>query len=442
VTTRDPRALAPTALAVLLAASGCAAGAASSRPSTEVPLPPPPAAAAPPPSARAERLFADALRAQEDQKKLAVPTDWALLERKWRDALDAGDLPEARFNLGVTLQEQGKTADARAEYERALAAKPSLRQAAVNVAVLLEREGDVRAAAAAYARVLREFPEDAVARERLAALYEASGQHDDAWRLARETLQRDPRSVRAHVVLVEVALARKDPDLAKLVVLRAQRLDPKSAELAWLEGEVLARQGDDAAAAVRWRRALSWDPGFRPARTALFEAALAQQAWGGVAEHGKALLAEDPSDARVHLAVGVALRHLGKPDEALAAYAEAERRSGGTLPEVYLARGVLQMRVKNECEPALVSFQAYARAAGPVLPAGAQVTKLQRECEQILEQNRLAAEAARQMQADAARKAAADADKKGPEAATGPGAAGPQGAADGGVRPTSAAAPR
>jgi tetratricopeptide (TPR) repeat protein len=331
----------------------------------------------------------------------------------------------------VTLAEQGKLDEARAEYERALAAKPTLRQAAVNAAVLVERQGDAQAAAAAYARVVRDFPEDAVARERLAALYQAAGQHDDAWRLAREALQRDPRSVGAHVVLARVALARRDPDLAKLVVLRAQKLDPKRAELAFLEGEVLARQGDRPAASERWRRALTLDPGYRAARVALFEAAVEQQAWGGVAEHGKALLADDPSDARVHLAVGVALRHLGKPDEALASYAEAEKRSGGALPEVYLARGVLQMKVKNECEPALASFQAYARAAGPVLPAGAQVTKLQRECEQILEQNRQAAEAARQMQAEAERKKAHP-----PAPAPGPDAA------EGSTKPTSAPGPR
>jgi tetratricopeptide (TPR) repeat protein len=426
--------LAPAALAALLAAllaaSGCAGGAAAPRSAGDVPLPPPPAAAAPP-SARAERLFADALRAQEDQRKLAVPTDWALLERKWREVVDAGDLAEAHYNLGVTLAEQGRSAEARAEYERALAAKPSLRQAAVNAAVLLEREGDARGAAAAYARVLRDFPEDAVARGRLAALYQGSGQLDEAWRLAREALQRDPRSLAAHVVLAKVALARKDPDLAKLVVMRAQRLDPKSAELAWLEGEVLSRQGDAPAAADRWRRALTLDAGFRPARVALFEAALDGQQWSAVAEHGNALLAADPSDARLHLAVGIALRHLERPDEALARYDEAERRAGGALPEVYLARGVLQMRVKSECEAALASFQAYARAAGPVLPPGAQVTKLQRECEGILEQNRLAAEAARQMKAEAERKGAQDAADKAPA----PGAAGP---ADGGAKPTSA----
>jgi len=420
---------------LLLAAAGCAGGAAGpgvkapapARPAAATAAPPPP----PPPSARAERLFADALRAQEDQRKLAVPTDWPLLERKWRAVVDSDEIPEARFNLGVTLAEQGRPDEARAEYERALAAKPSLRQAAVNLALLVEQQGDPSAAAAAYARVLRDFPEDAVARARLAALYEASGQLDESWRLAREALQRDPRSVPAHVVLVRVALARKDLDLAKLVVLRAQRLDPKNAEITFLEGDVLGREGDDAAAADRWRRALALDPGFRPARSALFEAAVRKEMWGAVVEHGQALLRTEPKDARLHLAVGIAQRHLGRPDEALASYAQAEKLSGGALPEVFLARGVLQMRVKNECEPALASLQAYARAAGPVLPAEAQVTKLQRECEQILEQNRQAAEAARQMQRDAERKAAAEAAKKAPPAPGG------TPAADGSARPTS-----
>ena len=42
--------------------------------------------------ARAQRLFAEALKAQEDQQKLAVPTDWAHLERKWRAVLDDDEI--------------------------------------------------------------------------------------------------------------------------------------------------------------------------------------------------------------------------------------------------------------------------------------------------------------------------------------------------------------
>jgi tetratricopeptide (TPR) repeat protein len=385
-------------------------------------------------SARVQRLFQEALQAQEDQKKLNVPTDWPYLERKWRAVLDAGELAEARFNLGVSLENEGRLAEAGAEYERALAAKPSLRQAAVNLAVLVEKQGDARGAAAAYAKVVRDFPEDAIARERLAALYLASGQLDEAWRLSREALLRDASSVAAYKVLARVAVSRSELDLAKLVVLRAQKLDAKDPELAFLDGQVLARQGDDAGATAQYRRAIASGE-YLPARYALLEGSAKKQAWGAVAEHAQAILRVEPGNAPVHLLLGLAQRHLGKPDEALASYAQAEKLAGGTLPEVHLARGVLYMRVKNACEPAIESFRAYAQAAGPVAATDSLAPKLERECTQILEENRRAAEAAKQMQVEAERKAAEAAAKK---AGAKPEATAP---ADGSAAPTSAQKP-
>ena len=50
--------------------------------------------------------------------------------------LEAADVAEAHYNLGVALEAQGRTDEARAEYERARALKPGLRQASVNLGVL------------------------------------------------------------------------------------------------------------------------------------------------------------------------------------------------------------------------------------------------------------------------------------------------------------------
>lgn len=365
------------------------------------------------PSPRAQRLFEEAVQAEEEQKKLKVPTDWPYLERKWRAVLDESEVAEARYNLGVVLEAQGRLSDARAEYERARQDKPSLRQAAANLGVVVEKQGDARAAAALYAQIARDFPEDSVSRERLAALYRAAGQNDEAWRLAREALVREPRSPGAYKVLVRVALQRNDLDLAMLIALRAQKLDPADPELPYFAGLVRARQGDDAQAAVQFQKALALRPGFLPARYALLEAAVKRKAWGGVAEQAEAVLKQEPGNAALHLALGVAQRHLGKTDEALASYAQAEKLGGEKLPEVHLARGVLLARVKSECEPALDELRAYQRAAGPALADGGQVAKLQRECEQMLEENRKAMEAAKQMQAEAARQAAEQGAKKG-----------------------------
>ena len=403
------------------AASGAAAAAAA--PSGLDTLPP-----------RVQRLFAEAVQAQDEGQKSGAALDWALLERRWRAVLEAADVPEAHYNLGVTLDAQGRTDEARAEWERARAGKPSLRQAAVNQGVLLERAGDLRGAQAAYAAVIREFPEDARARERLASLYLGSSQLDEAWRLGREALLRDPRSVTANKVLVRVAMQRNELDLAKLLALRTMKLDPKDPELPFLSGEILGRQGDEAAAEAQYRKALSLQPRFLPARSALLRAAVKAKRWPAVAEHAQAWLKEEPGNAQVYLALGIAQRHLDRPDDALAAYAKADELSGGKLPEVNLARGVLLMRVKNECEPALEEFRKYAQGAGPVAATETSVLKLQHECEAILDENKKAQEAARELQRAAEKKAADKADKKAQDLS-----AKPVSGVEGGVAPTSPA---
>jgi tetratricopeptide (TPR) repeat protein len=350
-----------------------------------------------------KRLFDEAVSAREEMEK-AKAVDWAVLERRWRAVLAVADLPEAAFNLGVTLERQGRDAEARAEYQTALAGKP-LRQASVNLGVLLERAGDQRGAQAAYDAVARAHPEDSVSRERLASLYAQSGQLDEAWHQAREALLRDPTSTSARKTMVRVALARGDLDLARLVALRLQKSAPDDAEVAWLSGQLLSRQGDDAAAAVQWKKALALQPGLWAARAGLLSVAVKQERWGEVQELAARVLADDPSNAQVQLILGVAERHGGKPEEALAAYRAAEQLAAGKLPEVYLARGVLLMRDQGDCEGALRALDQYERASGPLLPQGSPAPRLIRECQEQLEQGRAAAEAARQMKAEAEKKA-------------------------------------
>jgi len=384
---------------------------------------------------RGQRLFDEAVASVEEQKKLKVPLDWALLERKWRNVLDEVDLAEARYNLGVALERQGRLGEAADAYRRAVALKPGFRQAAVNLAVLEERGSGGRAAADAYARIARDFPEDAVSRERLAALYLGAGQVDEAWRLAREALLRDPAAIGAQKVMIRVALQRNNLDLARLLALRAQKLEERDPELPFLSGQIAARQGDDKGAVVQWRKAIALDEGYAPARAALLDAALRAESWVNVAAEAREVLKTDPRNASAHLALGIALRHLDKPDEALEEYQKAEQLGGASLPEVHLARGILLMKVKSECEPAIREFKTYARAVGPVLRGDAPVFKMQRECEQTLEENRRALEAAQQMQAEAQRKAAEEAAKKAAPGGTTP-------APGGSPAPTSAPTPR
>jgi len=398
-----------SALALLAA---CASSGSAARLPAE---PSAPAAAAPPaaavpvaqagPSPRAQRLFGEAVSSLEDQRKLKVPTDWPLLERKWRAAAVEG-LPEAWFNVGVALEQQGRGAEARGAYETALSLRPGFRQAAVNLAFLQAAGVDPRDAARSYAELLQRYPEDALVRVRLAEIYREAGQLDEAWRLAREALQRDPAAAAAYTVMMRVALDRGNVDLVELVGVRARKLDPSDAEVSTLLGMAQEKRRDEPAALALYRKAVSQRPDYLPPRYRLLDLAIAARSWDGAADQARAILKVDPGDARVHLALGVALRNQGKADEALAEYERAASLSGDRMAEVHLARGVALAKGKNACEPAVAELERYEAAVGPAVAMDSPAPALRRECVQMLASARQAEEAARQMQADAERKAA------------------------------------
>ncbi len=341
----------------------------------------------------------------EDQKKLKVPTDWPLLERKWRASAVEG-VPEAWFNVGVALEEQGKVAEARGAYEAALSLRPGFRQAAVNLAFLQAAGADPRDAARTYADLLARFPEDALVRVRLAEIYREAGQLDEAWRLAREALQRDPAAASAYPVMMRVALERGNLDLVELIGVRARKLDASGAEISTLLGMAQEKRRDEPAALALYRKAVSEQPEYLPPRYRLLELAIAARSWDAAADQARAILKLSPGDARVHLALGVALRNQGKPDEALAEYERAAALSGDRMAEVHLARGVALAKGKNSCDPAVAELERYEAAVGPTAAVDSPAPALRRECVQMLASARQAEEAARQMQVDAERKAA------------------------------------
>ncbi|HEU4383791.1 MAG TPA: adventurous gliding motility TPR repeat lipoprotein GltE [Anaeromyxobacteraceae bacterium] len=382
---------APAAAAPAQKAAAKPAGAPAAAPAPEVPQLSP----------RAQRLFDEAVATYEEQRKQKAPVDWESQERKWRLVTETQDVPEAWFNMGVAQERQGRASEAASAYRRAVALRPSLGEAAVNLAILEEPAEDPRAAARQYAELARRHPDDAQARVRLASLYRASGQLDEAWRLAREALQRDPKVAGAHKVMMRVALERGNADLAELLALRAQKLDPEDPELAFFLGEGLARRGDAAAAAVQYRKALALRPGYLPARYGLLRQALAAQAWETVAAEARKILETDPKDARVQLALGVALRYLNKADEAKAAYDRAESLGGDKLAEVHLNRGLLLMKLSGQCDPAIAEFRRYQASVGPGAAVNSPAPALERECAQIVAQNKAAEEAAQKLRREA-----------------------------------------
>jgi tetratricopeptide (TPR) repeat protein len=138
----------------------------------------------------------------------------------------------AEYNLGLSLDRQGRWDEARRHYERALALDPFHARALNNLAVGTAQRGNIAAARQLHARALQAAPDDAEVRSNAAT-----------------TLLMDGRTADA-IALLEQALA----------------IDPESADVHNTLGVALGQSGRLADAAAHFREAVRLSPGHQDAR--------------------------------------------------------------------------------------------------------------------------------------------------------------------------------
>jgi tetratricopeptide (TPR) repeat protein len=336
-------------------------------------------------STRAKLLFEDAIKAYEAQKKSKSP-NYAVLENRFKAVLaEDSNFAEAEYNLGVLAERQGHKEDAIDHYKTALKKKPTLKAAAENLAVIAQNEGRVQEAMHAYENIIDAYPDDATARARLAELHRESGDHERAIELARQALSREPKTLSAYKVLMLTYLDRKQISMAKLVALRALKIDENDPEIYHTVGLILLSENEPAKALVQFKKALEARPNFLPAHVMLAKIALQQENYSGAEQHLRHVL-QLKNSAEAHLDLGVAYRGLGQYDKALQEYEVAEKLSPELAP-VYLNRAIILHRHKDAPEKAVENYKRYLALSGgeASLPADAPVFALLTEAEQIIQ---------------------------------------------------------
>ena len=353
-------------------------------------------------SNRAKLLFEDAVKAMDTQKK-SKAVDFPSLERKFKAALDADpNLAEADYNLGVLAERQGKKDEAKNWYRSALKKKPSLRQASENLAVMSQNEGDIPGAVALYTDVLKRYPDDAASRARLAEIYRQTGDHAKALEFARAALMRDPQSTTALKVMMRTYVDRKQPTLAKLVALRAMKIDDNDPELHHTVGLILQGENDPDGAMLAFKKALEVRPDYLPAHILLAQMSLEAEDYPGAEEHLRKILQAGGNNAAAHLNLGVAYKGQGQSDKAMQEYDEAEKLDP-KMAAVYLNRAIILHRAKDAPERAMELYKKYVSMAGDevALSAEAPVFGLMREAEAVIQakkEAKMAEEQAKQME--------------------------------------------
>lgn len=337
-------------------------------------------------SNRAKLLFEDAVKAMDAQKK-GKAVDWPSLERKFKSALEADpNLAEADYNLGVIAERQGKKDEAKGWYQSALKKKPTLRQASENLAVMAQNGGDIPGAVALYSDVLKRYPDDASSRARLAEIYRQTGDHDKAMEFARAALMRDPQSSTALKVMMRSYLDRKQLALAKLVALRAMKIDDNDAEVHHTVGLLLQQEGDADGAMLEFKKALEVRADYLPSRILLAQMALDAEDYPGAEEHLRKILQAGGNNAAAHVNLGVAYKGQGQYDKAMQEYDEAEKLDPN-IAAIYLNRAIILHRAKDAPERAIELYKKYISMAGGdvALSAEAPVFGLMKEAEAVVQ---------------------------------------------------------
>ncbi|MBI3185608.1 MAG: adventurous gliding motility TPR repeat lipoprotein GltE [Myxococcales bacterium] len=361
-------------------------------------------------SPRAKLLFEDALKALEVQKK-AKAIDYASVERKFQAAADADpSFGEAYYNMGVLAERRGDKKAAKAHYETALRKKPTLKQAAENLAVMAQNEGDEQGAVEVYQDILEKYPDDASSRARLAEILLRRGETERAIELAKEALFREPKTLTAYKVMMQAYYRQKQLSMAKLVALRATKLDENDPEIYYTLGLIAVAENEPAKARLHFKTAVEKRPDYLPAHLVLAKIALKQEDYMGAEESLRRLLQANGNNAETHLNLGVAYKGMGQLDKAMQAYDTAHKLSPN-LPQIYLNKGII-IALKGEPEKAIDHFKQFVNLAGGevAVPADHQVFALIREQEGVIQkrqEEKQALEEAKRMEEEMKRQEAA-----------------------------------
>lgn len=349
-------------------------------------------------SSKAKLIFDDALKAYDAQKKSGAKIDYPGLEKRFRAAADADpNLAEATYNLGVLADRQGKIKEAVALYKEALAKKPTLRQAAENLGVIAQNNGDEAGATRIYTDILNNYPDDAGSRARLAEIARRKGELDRAIELSREALFRDPKTLQAYKTMMMVYYEQKQFSLARLIALRASKLDESDPEIPYTLGLMNLAEKDPVKARAQFKKAVEARPDFLPAHYQLCSIAFEKEDYQSAEEHLRHILQSNGKNAEALLNLGVAYKGMGQLDKAMATYDEVQKLNG-EMPELYLNRGII-IGLKGDPEKAIQFFKTYIARKGESLPGDHPVHTLIAEQEAAIqkreEDKRNAAEAAK-----------------------------------------------
>ncbi|MGB9476140.1 MAG: tetratricopeptide repeat protein [Candidatus Udaeobacter sp.] len=162
----------------------------------------------------------------------------------------------AHYNLGIALNERGKTDEAIAHYQEAIKLRPSYAEAHYNLGRLLAEKGQLNDAVTHYERALEIDPADAEARNNFGVTLFGIGRVDEAITHYEEALKIRPDYAEASCNLANALLSKGDLDGAIARYSKCLALSPNQAEAQYNLASALLRRGQTDEAIAHYRKVL------------------------------------------------------------------------------------------------------------------------------------------------------------------------------------------
>jgi tetratricopeptide (TPR) repeat protein len=183
--------------------------------------------------------------------------------------------PYALYNIGVCYSRMGKNAEAKAAYQRLLAAHPDHADGLTNLGEIFDSEDDTKTAEEYYRKAIAADPKFGRAHHNLAVLLDRTGKADEALETYKthlkieETKPLEQREPYAYYSLGVAYLERGDTKAAKDLLLKAHSIDTDSVYINNALGNVYIIEKNAGLALSHFQAALKADPAYPPVHEGL-----------------------------------------------------------------------------------------------------------------------------------------------------------------------------
>lgn len=252
-------------------------------------------------------------RAHDDPSLLAPGSEGeAFLVRL---AEQEGSAPAA-YNLGIIYLRDGNLTKARFYFQMTLDKDPAFSEAVAQMGIISLREGRKEEAEALMTKAVEMDKYCSVARDYYSSLALKQGELDEAIRHCRIALLGDPFNMNAYLNMAIAWYQKGKLDVSELVCKSALLIDKKNAPILNLMGLIRLKKGDIRGAFSFFEESSKADPTFVDASKNLAAMALNYKDFGVALQAIDLVLKQEPTNDEFVMSRAVALRGLGRMDEA------------------------------------------------------------------------------------------------------------------------------